>query len=103
MNRVTLLLFGGILILGLIGYWMSGREKADEYTATSPEVTKEYNTPEKEMPKTETTPVSPQTDTLADEEDMPKPVSENQKKFESEEDTPDTDDSVTVEVELEEE
>lgn len=82
---------------------MSGREKADEYTATSPEVTRESSTPEKEMPVNDVPPVSPQGDTTSDEEDMPKPVSENQKKFESEEETPDTNDSVTIEVELEEE
>ncbi len=114
MNRTLLyaLVVGGVLLVGLTAYWFVNKDAKEAVIhvsekKVSPPMKKEEATRPVESqptPQPSTTPtlMAPAT-TDIDEEDAPKPVSASRQQFESEEDTEDTDDSVTIEVEPEEE
>ena len=92
------LLFGILAVAFIAG--ISYRLMQDERSeVASPTPMGEATTPAPEVvPVTSPTPAGP-TD---DDEDAPKPVSPSREKFESEDDTEDTDDGLTIEVEEEE-
>lgn len=104
-------IFGGLAFLIAVGYWLMNRDikeapifvpEIERSAVPAPEPRTAVTTPTPQSVTTTPTETIP-TVTTDDTEDAPKPVSASRQKFESEDEMSDTDDSVTIEVEPEEE
>jgi hypothetical protein len=102
-------IFSGLVLLIAVGYWVMNRDtkearifvpETQKQTVSVPGQKADPITPPPESITTSPAETKP---AVTDDENMPKPTNTGRMKFESEDEVDNTDDSITIEVEPEEE